>query len=418
MKNNILFMLITGSILLFSCGTAQRASYASSDFVNGIYYVPNQNEDEIYHKNRDELYALQNETTQYLDNRSRQVSYDSPQTTQTVFVGDTNVVDIEYNPNYNYAITDDTESFLARLRKYDSPSYNINIEFNSPYSYWHDSWYRPYWASLGTGWYNPYWGMYYSWWGPSYYTWNSWYYGSWYDPWYYGSWYNHGWYDPWYGWHNPWHHPHYWPGYYPGFDHPFPGYRPRDIYYGQRTSSPSYNAQHGSSYNRGSSYTRKDANMSQIRGNRENTTNPGTVRPDASQQQGSSYNRGSAYRRVANTSQNGVVYNNSAIQSGNTQQGVKPGNSNNSKPAVNNGGSMYRRSASKPASQSVNTQSSQSTRYSNTQNSNNSYRNSNNSGYNRNSSSYSSGGSSQRSSGSSMSTGSSHQRSGGSSYRR
>ncbi|MBQ3522323.1 MAG: hypothetical protein IJA38_05765 [Bacteroidales bacterium] len=423
MKNNILFALLVSSVLMFSCGTMSRTAQSSpSGFSNSIYYTPDQKVLSAQRESEEELSQLRNETSRYLDRRSENINYTSKGATQTIFVGDTNVVDIDYNPNYTYSIMDDDESYEARLRKFDSPVYTINIEWNDPYYSDWDFWYRPYWATAGTAWYNPWWGGYYSWYGPSW-GWHSWHGHHWHNPWYCGGWYDpwyggFGWYDPWWG--PSWGHPHYGPGWAPA---PFPPHHQphRDVYYGRRESGPSYNPtmQQGSgNIRRGSSYTRRDPNISQIRGN---SNTKGTSVSNSASATGNSGRSSSAYRRGGNSIYNGAVYNNAAANAGNRQNGqtVRPGNSNSSSQP-----SMYRRSSTKNTRSSASTStSSNREQYQNSNRSssaNGSYSRSSSSNYNRSSSSsYGSGSSSTRSSSSSSSSSQSSGRSGGgSSYRR
>lgn len=345
MKNNILLVSLACSLILFSCGTLTRtAQNTQPGFVNSIYFTPDQAEELAYNQSKAELAQMQNETTSFLNGRK-----------QTIYVGDTNVVDIAYNPNLTYSIVDDDESYEARLRKFDSPVYTVNIEMDNHYSYiWHNPWFRH-----GYGWYDPWYAT--SWYSP-YHGWcNPWHYGhsfGWYDPWYTTSWYS-----PYYGWYDPWHYSHVW---YPA---PFPNHSQphRDIYYGHRGSSPSYNANTGRG---GSSYNRNMANVSQIRGN-------GT--------------------RQQNT-----------VKASNSQPA-------SSRPSQ---GSMYRRSASQNTRSSASSSSQQNVEYrsgSHNQNSNSHYRNTN---YNRGNSSNSYGSAPVRSSGGSSGSYSNQRTGSGSSYRR
>ena len=402
MRNNILLVLIASSLFFFSCGTMSRtAQNGQTGFTNSIYYSPDKGEELAYNQSKEELAQVQNETTSFLDGRN-----------QTIYVGDTNVVTIDYNPEYTYSIVDNDESYEARLRKFDSPVYTVNIEWNSPYNY---DWYN--WNSWHTygywGWHNP-WYRHSCWHNPWYYgygyAWHSPYYG-WYDPWYYG--YGHGWYDPWYygygyGWYDPWW-GHGWnPAPFPSHNHPH-----RDIYYGHRGSSPSYNTTAGRG---GSSYTRNMGNVSQIRGN---GTKGNSAAVNGTHSAGRS---GSAYRRTGNN-HNGAIYNNAAANAGNRQQNTVKSHNSQSASGRPSQGSMYRRSATQNTRNvSVSTSNTQSEQNSNGYRSNSNYNNSSNSyrnsSYNRGNSSNSYGsGAPTRSSGSSSGSYNS-QRSSGSSYRR
>lgn len=417
MKNKNLFLYLAGVLTLISCGTASHASYSGSKYQNGIYYTPDANAVYAEAKNQEELKNLQGKTKTTFKNSTQQSTFDTKTGVETIYVGDTNLVNIQYNPNVNYSVVDDNESYESRLRKFDSPTYtiNINLEDNNYYPWWdvNFGWYRPYGMTMGTGWYNPWWGSYYSWYGPSY--WNRWYGPNWgWNNWY--SWHG-GYYDPWF---DPWYGPGYYPGYYPGH---WPSHRPsRDVYYGRRDSSPSYNNRPGMN-NGGGSYTRRQPGINQIRGNNNGYY---TGRNENNSQQAGNTG-GSSYRR-GNSSQgyNGAVYNNGVINKGsgsssNQGQGYRPsGNNNNNN---NSQGSMYRRSATRTNSSTY----SNSSRENNNQTYRNNGNNNTNNTYNQNT--YNRG-SSTRSTGSSFSTGSSYSGSssgttsgggtsgGGSSYRR
>ncbi len=227
MKNRNLFILMAAVLPLISCGTAgHSAFYGGSQFRNSVYYTPS---------NHEYAQVQQPEPEQVQTGSGQQYAYDVQSNTRTVHVGETNEVNINYEPGVTYVIADDEESYEARLRKFDSPTYNINIEFVEP-SYWwnvHWGWYRPYGVAWRSAWYSPWWDRYYSWYGPSLFYWH--------DPWYtgpYWAWYN-PWIDPWWGpVHRPGHHhPPHWPGYGPGHSH---GRPVRDIYYGKRNTNSTY----------------------------------------------------------------------------------------------------------------------------------------------------------------------------------
>ena len=223
MKNNILLALLACSMFMFACGTMTRtAQNTQPGFVNSIYYTQDQAEELAYNQSQEDLKEIQNETTSFLDGNK-----------QTIYVGDTNVVTIDYNPEYTYSIVDDQESYEARLRKFDSPVYTVNIEWDQNNYYdWHN-WNRWYTHSHW-GWYNP-WYRYSSWRNPWYCGYGYGYGYGWYDPWYYSYGYGYGWYDPWWG--------HGWaPAPFPNHSQPH-----RDIYYGHRNSAPSYNSTAGRS---------------------------------------------------------------------------------------------------------------------------------------------------------------------------
>lgn len=363
MKNNTLFLYLAGIFSLISCGTASHASYSGSQYQNGIYYTPDANAVYAEAKNQQELKSLQEKTKNSFSNSTQRSTYDNKTGTETIYVGDTNLVNISYNPNVTYSIVDDDESYESRLRKFDSPTYTININLdNNDYPWWdvNFGWYRPYGITWGTGWYNPWWGPYYSWYGPRWsWGWNSWY-----------AW--DGFYDPWYNpWYRPYWHNHHWHG---GGYWPVPGPR-RDVYYGRRESGPSYNNRPA---NNGGSYTRRDPSMNQIRGN--NGTYTGR-NPNSTQQgnSGSSYNRGGA------TNHNGAIYNNSAANKGQQQATTRPGyRPNNGSGSSQQGNSIYRRSSTQSSTinNSGNSNRNNNETYRNESNYN---RNNNNNTYNRNS---------------------------------
>ena len=416
MKNNILFLLAAGIFAFSSCGTSNRASYAGLEYQNGIYYTPDTRVEQAYAQSQTELSDLQQQTRQTIGNGNRVAGYNADNGVKTIFVGDTNRVDIDYNPDIIYSIVDDDESYEARLRKFDSPSYTINIDMRMGYG-WDDpwfnpwwgpyySWYRPYSIAWRTGWYNPWWDSYYSWYGPGwgYSWWNS----GWYDPWWgWHGWY--GWYDPW---RSPWWYDHGWgPG--PGPAH----HHGADIYYGRRTSATG-----GSTYstaNRpntaGSTY-RRNPNLSQIRGNTYNSAGRPAGQPATNTNSG-----GSVYRRGGNNGiHNGAVYNNSAADKGQTGTAARPNYGTSQKNGSSSQSSMYRRSSTPAKSNSGTTgttvRSNSGSTYSTPARSNTgtSYNRSTSPVYN--SGTYSTGSSTGRSS--SSSTGSSTTRSSGSSYRR
>ncbi len=312
MKNNNLFILMAAVFALISCGTANRTAYQSgTQFRNSIYYTPDSRTSQAYLQEQEYLKNLQERTTSTV---AQQESYSTgimSTDTKTVYVGDNNQVNIDARPGVTYTIVDDQESYEARLRKFDSPFYTINIDVYDPYP----------WYGYRYGAYSPYWG---SWYGNWRYHWYSWYTPSWswhynwhWDPWYANSYW--GWYDPFY---DPWWGPAYWPvhrpvhrpgihpGDRPGF-HPGagPGAKPhhgKEIYYGKRKSSPSYNnANNINAAGRPAtgSVTRKPANATRI--------NNGTRNPE---------------HDVQAVHNNGRPQNSTAAQPGNSQyRRVAPG---------------------------------------------------------------------------------------------
>lgn len=326
MKNTTLFVSALGLLTLTACGSSYVASQSASGYTNSIYSKGGTNSMESIRNDRN-LANLKEKTSETI--------YDSKNNTQTIFVGDTNVVDVSYNPNYTYAIVDDDESYESRLKKFDSPTYTINIEFDNDWYDWYDyAWYNP--------WYNPW--YYYPGWS---FTWRtSWYWHSpfWYDsywywnyPWYYPPYYyGFGYYDPW------------WPGYAPLPPHhnywrpPYHDSGRNPVYYGRRENTPTYKATANKTAGQGGgSYIRRDPSMNAIRGNAAmSTTNKtGSTLSTPVNSGGSSYRRVPANGASTSSSlgHTGVRYNNSAINSGSG----KPANMN-----TNPTGSMYRRASS------------------------------------------------------------------------
>ncbi len=345
MKNNNLFILMAAVFALISCGTANRsAQYSGAQFRNSIYYTPDSRNSMAYMQEQEQLKELQDRTSGTV-----QKATDSPGT-KTIYVGENNEVDIQYVPGTTYTIMDDPESYEARLRKFDSPTYTVNIDFGlyDPYP-WYDyryGWYSPYGGSWYPNWSHPWYGAMYPWYSASWrwdwqYRWDrfhNWGWG-WYDP-FYDPWWGHVYwpaYNPGY-WpvHRPAHRPDYRPGHYPGHG---PGARPdkgRDVYYGKRNSSPTYrdadrnNAPAGKPVVAGKpntgSVTRRPANVTQI--------NNGTHRPETAapaQTNGNSKANGNnQYRRVAPA--NGAKGNTNA----NVTKGTRPAEKKSSATATYN----------------------------------------------------------------------------------
>lgn len=381
MKNNALFLL-TGLVFTFiSCGTtSQVAQSGGFRYNNSIYYSSaNDNRQVEYDNDQKELESLQNSTKQTLANSTQYSTFDKNTGTKTIYVGDSNEVNIDYNPNITYSIVDDTESYQARLRKFDSPTYTINIEtdYYNYYPWWdvRFSWYHSYYPYR----YGPYhYGSYYY--SPYYY--DPYYYSVYdpffYDPFYYGYHYR-PYYYPYYAWHNPWWGPGYRPGYYPPHHPPHkpgvgpgPGAKPstpNGIYYGKRNNSGRYTNHLG------------DGGASETPSYKPNDRR----------------NTGSVTRRVSTTRNQSSGQQKASSSTSNTSRSKytrKPANSSSSKSSV------------KASSNSRNNNSS-------------TYRsNSSSSTYNRSSSTYRSSGYSNSSSGSSSGASRSGSSGGGSSYRR
>ena len=331
MKNRSLFVLLAAVLPLFSCGTVGYSSLqGGGQFKNSIYYTPGSRSSAVQIAQQEEPAAVQ------------QTQQGPASDTRTVYVGEANEVNINYEPGASYTIMDDDESYAARLRKFDSPTYTVNINLVEPY--WWDVdmwWYGPRWH-----WYTPSWHWHSYWHNPWRSHWYSHWYGHWYDPWWSTpswAWHSH-WYDPWWG---PVHRPIYapWPGHGPARG---PGYHPghgrpgRNVYYGKRGSGSTYNGvNRGSvtagkpgnvdSRNQQGSVTRRPSRNQQGNTGQQN----GSVKPQQkSQQQGSQQNR-SSYNRSSNS------YN----RSGSSYSGGSNRGSNSSGGATRSsgGGSSYRR---------------------------------------------------------------------------
>ena len=232
MKNISVSILVAVSLALVSCGTGTYSANGNGGYMNSIYYtssdaVPGASEQvspTTYTtvSSGQNVNQLKTRTTAILNSNSNvfasQTGY-----TDTIFVGDENIVNVEYNPQTTYVIADDDESYEARLRKFDSPTYTVNVVIDP----WDLAWYNPFAWNWNYHYYGYrygyhsaiYWNDWWSWrWGwhdPWGYGWNYW--DRWYYPYSYYSW-GWGWHDPWYyrpyysypyrhhGWHRPGHH--------------------------------------------------------------------------------------------------------------------------------------------------------------------------------------------------------------------
>ena len=216
MKNISLTILVAVSLALVSCGPATYSANGNGGYTNSIYYassdaVPSSSQEvaqpatPVYQSTED-VKQLQKRTVASFTTNSNAYSNAYQ---DTIYVGDENIVNVEYNPETNYVIVDDDESYEARLKKFDSPTYVVNVvvdpfdlawynpfNWNYPYYryrygyhssfYWNDwyTWRWGGWDPWGYGW--NYWDRYYSW------GWNwAWNWGwGWHDPWYYGGYYH------------------------------------------------------------------------------------------------------------------------------------------------------------------------------------------------------------------------------------
>ena len=116
MKNRSLFVLLAAVLPLFSCGTVGYTSMqGGGQFKNSIYYTPGSRSSAVQIAQQEEPAAVQ------------QTQQGPASDTRTVYVGEANEVNINYEPGASYTIMEDDESYAARLRKFDSPTYTVNI---------------------------------------------------------------------------------------------------------------------------------------------------------------------------------------------------------------------------------------------------------------------------------------------------
>lgn len=339
MKNRRLFILLAALLPLFSCGTMNYSAYQGGvQFRNSIYYTPG---------NR--TYTAYEQESEPVANQPQTASVQVHSDTRTVYVGDVNEVDINYEPGTTYTIIDDDDSYAARLRKFDSPTYTVNINFVEPYWWNVDfAWYNSWWGINNRWWYGPNW----HWYTPSWY-WYSYWHNPWYDSWWgvsHWSWYNH-WYDPWWGpvhrpglkpAPNPGHGPAGGPGYAPG------GGRPgRDVYYGKRNANSTYrNPDRGSvapgkpgnvtggpqqgSVTRKPSRNQQGSNVKGQQPSKQHQQNVGKNNSSANRNNGGSYTRNSG----SSSNRSGSSYSGGSSRSSYSNSGA--GRSSG-------GGSSYRR---------------------------------------------------------------------------
>jgi Putative GTPases (G3E family) len=182
MRRNLLYCLAFAALALSlsSCGVYYTTSYSTSPRVDGIYYRPT---------TASRLAVVESTVPQYNN-------YQTEAPAETYF---------ETDPETGRIYLADGVSYEELLRKFDSPTYNVTINYGG----WYDPWYNPWWGSwrYRHHYYSPYYRGYW--------------YSSWYDPWYYDSWYTwsrgyyyggwysaYSWYDPWY-WGSPYYHHYY-----------------------------------------------------------------------------------------------------------------------------------------------------------------------------------------------------------------
>lgn len=323
MKNRSLFILLAAVLPLLSCGTmSYSALQGGEQFRNSIYYTPGSR-----------TYTTHSQVEKNAGETPQQLQSGEQEDVRNVYVGEADEVNIKYEPGATYAIIDDDGSYAARLRKFDSPSYTINIEFVEPF----------YWYDVSFGWRTPWWSNRYAWYGPGWY----WHIPSWHwDSYWHNPWYDHIWGRPYWAWHNPWHHPwwghHHHPVYapWPGHGHiGGPGYAPghgrpgRDVYYGKRNAGSTYNNVNRGSVTSGrqNANTGKSSQGSVTRRPARNHSS-GEVK---SQQSQSVERNNSSYTRSSGNS-----YNRSGSSS---YSSGRSGNSSSGTTRSSGGGSSYRR---------------------------------------------------------------------------
>ena len=223
MRRKLLYCLALTvmALSMSSCGVYYTTSYSTSPRVDGIYYRPT---------TASRIAVVESTVPQY--NETPVEAY------------------FETDPETGRIYLAEGISYEELLRKFDSPTYTVNINYGG----WYDPWYNPWWGSWRYRSRYHYYSPYYS----------GYWYSSWYDPWYYdsycwsrgyyyGGWYStYSWYDPWY-WGSPYcyhyyHHPYHYhhhhhyghhhndPGHYGGHHHS--NYRPGTVY-GHRSAANS-----------------------------------------------------------------------------------------------------------------------------------------------------------------------------------
>ena len=289
MKNITLSILVVACGALVSCGPSNYAANGNGGYVNSIYYTSS----DAGTSTSEQPYIAQDVTNL----KEKTSSAYKPATTtvetvkvDTIYMGENDLVQVDYQPGTQYVVVDGEESYEVLLKKFDSPTYVVNVSVDP----WDYAWYGAsslYWGwptvyGSRYGWHSPiywrgYWGWNWRWYDPWFLGW-----GSWYDPWYYSwNWYSpwyYGYYDHWYWGHrDPWRYDHGRGGYHPGHR---PGHR--EIRPGAHRSDP------------GRYYTRRNG-VNSSRPGRPNVgvASKGNVnpRPTATQSRanGSSYRRNS-----------------------------------------------------------------------------------------------------------------------------
>ena len=180
MKNISYLTLIVGALLATSCVASTYTSDANRGYANSIYYTSDDGTPAQYIAPEGGVAQLQTKTYSILGNNRGFTDY-----TDTIYVGNSDVVSVNLNENPNFVILDTPEDYQARITKYNSPTYTLYLNVGYP-SYYDSYWYSPYWS--WSYWRSPYWNRHYYGWHSAFYY-DPWYrYSSWWDPWYYDYW--------------------------------------------------------------------------------------------------------------------------------------------------------------------------------------------------------------------------------------
>lgn len=331
MKKSIYSLFILGFIIS-SCGTSNQ--YASSQYDDAIYNITSERVIALNTATDESLRSLVKKT------QEAEKAIVNGREAKIVYVNEKGVADIVVENENTYLILDSTMSYEERLRKFDSPDYNINIYISDRWGWDSDRYYDPFWymsrnpfafRHMAFG-HRPYYrsSFFFDWWSSPYYGW----YGGYYDPWNFGY---AGYYNPYY-WNSRYYGGYY--GYYNGYyGHGNHGWYNNWYNGGGGNSGGNYN---GGSSSGQSRYNGKRVANYRTDGDNNNTgTSRSVVRRNPSIEQiggtrvTPTQNReGSAYRRDNKTGSSGVRYNNEV---------VTPTRDNRSSGQTERTGTTYRR---------------------------------------------------------------------------
>lgn len=330
MKKSIYSLIILGFIIS-SCGTSNQ--YASSQYDDAIYNITSDRVITLSTATDESLSSLVKKT------QEAEKAIVNGREAKIVYVNEKGVADIVVENENTYLILDSTMSYEERLRKFDSPDYNINIYISDRWGWDSGNYYDPFWymsrnpfrfRHMAFG-YSPYYrsSFFNDWWSSPYYGW----YGGYYDPWNFGY---AGYYNPYY-----WNSRYYgnYGGYY-GYDNGYYGHGNQGWYNNWYSGG-------GGNYNGGTNSGQSRYNGKRVANYRTDgdNNNPGSSRgvvkknPSIEQIGGTrvtpTQNReGSAYRRDNKTGSSGVRYNNEV---------VTPTRDNRSSGQTERTGTTYRR---------------------------------------------------------------------------